>query len=139
MNSSEVPYWHLWVDESGVTRQERRALTASSEADWHGVGEVLTTGKIADVTEREMLVLPPGTVYEWHENPFPQWIVPLSGQWFVESTDGRRVEMGPGEISFGEDQNSLEIDGKRGHLSGVVGDEPCILLCIRASSKAPEV
>jgi hypothetical protein len=35
--------------------------------------------------------------------------------------DGVRVEMGPGEISFGEDQNTRQVDGKRGHLSGTVG------------------
>jgi hypothetical protein len=33
---------------------------------------------------------------------------PLSDRWFVESMDGQRVEMGPGEISFGGDQNAKE-------------------------------
>ena len=50
-------------------------------------------------------VQPVGWVGTWHENPEPQWIIPLSGRWFVESMDGERVEMGPGEISFGEDQS----------------------------------
>ena len=50
-------------------------------------------------------VQPVGWVGEWHENPAPQWIVLLSGRWWVESMDGTRVEMGPGELSLGEDQN----------------------------------
>lgn len=41
--------------------------------------------------------LPVGWIGEWHGNPKPQWVVPLSGRWFVETTDGTRVEMGPGE------------------------------------------
>ena len=43
-------------------------------------------------------VLPVGWVADRHENPRPQWIIPLSGRWFVSSMDGVRVEMGPGEM-----------------------------------------
>ncbi|MGI9024128.1 MAG: hypothetical protein ACR2GP_00810 [Burkholderiaceae bacterium] len=50
-----------------------------------------------------------GWVGEWHENPKPQWIVPMSGRWFVESMDGRRAEMGMGDISFGEDQRTKVV------------------------------
>ena len=37
----------------------------------------------------------------------------------VRRVDGwHSIEIGPGEISFGEDQNTRQVDGKRGHLSG---------------------
>jgi len=84
-----------------------------------------------------MTVLPIGWTGEWHENPKPQWILPLSGRWFVESMDGQRVEMGPGEISFGADQNAREVSGRKGHLSGVVGDEPAVLLLIQFENAPP--
>ena len=45
--------------------------------------------------------------------------------------DGVRIEMGPGEISFGEDQNTRPLDGKRGHLSGTVGAEPAVLMLVQ--------
>ena len=45
--------------------------------------------------------------------------------------DGTRVEMGPGEISFGEDQGTRETDGKKGHKSGTIGDEPAVLMVIQ--------
>jgi hypothetical protein len=61
----------------------------------------------------------------------------LSGRWFVESMDGQRVEMGPGEISFGADQNAREAGGRKGHLSGVVGDEPAVLLLIQFETAPP--
>jgi putative membrane protein len=73
-----------------------------------------------------------GWVGEWHENPKPQWIVPLSGRWFVETMDGKRVEMGPGEVSFGGDQNTKpDAQGRRGHRSGTVGDQPSINMIVQ--------
>jgi hypothetical protein len=76
-------------------------------------------------------VQPVGWVGTWHENPKPQWIIPLSGRWFVESMDGQRVTMGPGEISFGEDQGTTADGDRRGHLSGTVGDEPAVLMIVQ--------
>lgn len=76
--------------------------------------------------------LPVGWIGEWHENPQPQWIVPLSGKWFVETMDGTRVEMGVGEISFGGDQNTkLNPKGFQGHLSGTLGNEPCKMMIVQ--------
>jgi quercetin dioxygenase-like cupin family protein len=86
-----------------------------------------------------VMVLPVGWVGTWHENPKPQWIIPLSGRWFVETMDGARVEMGPGELSFGEDQNTkLNSKGEKGHLSGTVGNEPAVLMVIQLKD-APTV
>jgi hypothetical protein len=77
-------------------------------------------------------VLPVGWTGDWHENPKPQWIIPLSGAWFVETMDGTRVEMGPGDISFGEDQGCrVDAQGRKGHTSGTVGDAPAILMLVQ--------
>jgi hypothetical protein len=58
--------------------------------------------------------------------------VPLKGRWWVEAMDGQRVEMGPGEISFGEDQHCVVgADGRIGHRSGTVGDEPAHLMIVQ--------
>ena len=51
--------------------------------------------------------------------------------------DGRRVEMGPGEISFGEDKNTRTVAGKRGHLSGTLGDDPAVLMIVQFEAPAP--
>ena len=50
---------------------------------------------------------------------------------FVDAMDGLRVEMGPAEISFGADQNTTERDGRKGHLSDTVGDEPAVLMLVQ--------
>ena len=77
-------------------------------------------------------ILPVGFNGDWHENPKPQWIAVLSGRWFVESTDGTRVEMGLGDLAFGGDQNAKpDKAGRVGHRSGTIGDEACSLLTVR--------
>lgn len=127
-----VHYWHLWADADGVSRQTRCTLESfnlkpiqpAAEPQWQGKA---TTGTMSTM----VTVLPVGWIGAWHKNPKPQWIIPLSGRWFVESMDGNRVEMGPGEFSFGGDQSCRQADGKCGHQSGTVGDTPAVLMIVQ--------
>jgi hypothetical protein len=130
-----VGYWHIWTDKDGVSRQTRCEMTSftlssispPAQPQWQGL-------KTRDDATLFVTVLPVGWIGDWHENPKPQWIIPLSGRWFVQSMDGQRVEMGPGEISFGEDQNTRAVDGRKGHLSGTVGDAPAVLMIVQMES-----
>jgi hypothetical protein len=50
----------------------------------------------------------------------------------VETTDGHRVEMGPGDASLGEDQGSKpDAAGHVGHPSGTLGDAPITLMFVQ--------
>jgi hypothetical protein len=72
----------------------------------------------------------------WHEDPKPQWIIPLSGRWFVQTMDGKGVEMGLGEILSCEEQNTKAVvQGHKGHFSGTVGSEPCVLVVVQLKDK----
>ena len=126
-----IPYWHVYTDAEGASRQERFSL---SNFQFQGVGpDVAPQWNDKQDPEKAgvtFTVLPVGWVGDWHENPKPQWIAVLSGRWFVETMDGHRVEMGPGELMLGEDQNTRERDGRKGHLSGTVGDEPCTMMVV---------
>ena len=135
MNTDSKPmvsYWHLWTDEHGISHQTRCQMTEFEKA---GIQPDTAPQWIGSKTKGDstvfVTVLPVGWLGSWHENPKPQWIIPLSGRWFVESMDGQRVEMGVGEISFGEDQNARELDGRKGHLSGTVGNEPATLMIVQ--------
>jgi hypothetical protein len=127
-----VRYWHLWTNADGVSRQTQCAMT---EFEWKSMqppADPQWQGKRATgMTTTMVTVQPVGWTGTWHENPKPQWIVPLAGRWFVEAMDGSRVEMGPGEISFGGDQNCREVGGKRGHRSGTIGAVPAVLMVIQ--------
>lgn len=128
----KIEYWHLWADEKGVSHQVRctieefelKSIQPGTAPQWQGK-------KSKGAMTTLVTVLPVGWIGTWHENPRPQWIIPLTGRWFVEAMDGSRTEMGPGELAFGGDQNCIEVNGKRGHQSGTVGDEPAVLLIVQ--------
>jgi hypothetical protein len=128
----EIPYWHLWTDEKGVSHQTRCTLT---EWELKGIGAAAPQWNNAQPGGDAQVVFtvqPVGWVGEWHENPAPQWIAVLSGRWWIESMDGTRIEQGPGEFSLGEDQNcTRDAQGRLGHRSGTVGDQPALLMCVR--------
>jgi len=60
-----------------------------------------------------LIKVEPDVDYDWHENPVPQWIVPLSGRWFVETMDG--------------------------HRSGALDAQPAMLMLIQLERISPEV
>ncbi len=127
-----VAYWHLWTDEGGVSRLRRCSMSAFTLKSMQPPAAPQWQGKPMSGQMTAMVTVQPvGWLGDWHENPRPQWIIPLSGRWFVESMDGQRVEMGPGELSFGGDQNCREVEGRRGHLSGTVGDGPAVLMVVQ--------
>jgi hypothetical protein len=127
-----LPYWHVWTDDEGVSHQVRCML---DRFELRGIGAAAPQWNGTQPTSEATVVFtvqPVGWVGEWHENPAPQWIVPLSGRWWVESMDGTRVEMGPGELSLGEDQGCIaDAAGRKGHRSGTIGDEPAILMTVQ--------
>ena len=126
-----VPYWHLHVDDEGVSHQTLCHLTDYEQKSVGPADPQWNNQQPRTDSTVVFTVQPVGWVGEWHKNPAPQWIVVLSGRWFIESMDGTRVEQGPGEFSYGEDQNCVERDGKTGHRSGTIGDEPARLMTVQ--------
>ena len=133
--NSDLPvtaYWHLWTDAQGVSHFSRCELKRFEPVSMGGAApqwnDSLGRGECTVIFS----VQPVGWIGDWHENPQPQWVVPLSGRWWVEAMDGQRVEMGPGETSFGADQHCVaDAQGRSGHRSGTVGDEPAHLMIVR--------
>ncbi|MGD1857442.1 MAG: hypothetical protein ACFB2W_24665 [Leptolyngbyaceae cyanobacterium] len=136
-SSADTPpvlaYWHVWTDQYGVSHQTRCKLTEFAQESMGGDAAPQWNNHIfSEQTKVIFAELPVGWVGEWHENPKPQWIIPLSGTWFVETMDGTRVEMGTGEISFGADQKTIpDTEGRQGHLSGTVGDQTAKLMIVQ--------
>ena len=57
----------------------------------------------------------------------------------VRGIDGWNAaqEFGVGDFSFGGDQNAREVDGKKGHRSGVVGEAPAVLMLVQFDDLPP--
>ncbi len=105
-----IPYWHLWTDDTGISHQAQCALTAF---ELKGVGCADPQWNNKHATHPSTVVItvqPVGWVGDWH---------------------GTRIEQGPGEFSFGEDQGCTMTDGKKGHRSGTIGDEPAVLMTVQ--------
>jgi hypothetical protein len=132
-----LSYWHVWTDEEGISRQTKAKLTSfRKESIGDGAATQWNDHLLSSDVHVMFTQLPVGWVGTWHENPEPQWIVPLSGRWFVETMDGTRTEMGPGDVSFGGDQNTeADKNGRKGHLSGTIGQEPAALMIVQLKDK----
>jgi len=128
----KLGYWHIWADAQGVSHQKYCEL---DQFELKGVGQAAPQWNNTQASSGATVVFtvqPVGWIGEWHENPAPQWILPISGRWWVESMDGTRVEMGPGDLSLGEDQGCIaDAQQRKGHRSGVIGDEPAVLMTVR--------
>lgn len=125
-------YWHLWTDTDGISHQTRCELTAFELAQVGAASPQWNDAQARGEATVVFTVQPVGWVGDWHENPAPQWIVPLSGRWWVEAMDGQRIEMGPGELSLGEDQHCVaDSQGRKGHRSGTLGDAPAHLMTVQ--------
>ncbi|NNU16181.1 cupin domain-containing protein [Parvularcula sp. ZS-1/3] len=130
-----LTYWHVYTDSDGISRQGRRTLEGFEKQSMGGDAAEQWNNVLGSYDAKILFAeLPVGFDGDWHENPEPQWIIPLSGTWWVETMDGDRVEMGPGEVSFGNDQDTND---EKGHKSGVVGDEPCRMMIVQLD-KVPE-
>jgi hypothetical protein len=130
-------YWHVWVDGAGTTHQTKCEFREFSPLSLgKGVAPILTD-MLSDTPAHVVIAqLPNGWVGQWHESPAAQWVIPLSGSWFVETMDGHRVEMGPGDASLSEDQGSRpNAEGHVGHLSGTLGDVPVTLMFVQLDHK----
>jgi hypothetical protein len=132
-----IPYYSLWTEADGTSRLAACTLGAFQAKSVGGKAAPMWMRAFpGDVAAVFFAVLPVGWVGEWHESPRPQWVVPLSGRWFIEAQDGSRVEMGPGDIHWGQDLGTRVIDGAQGHRSGQIGAEPCVQLMLQF--KAPQ-
>lgn len=124
-----IPYHHVYTDKNGVSRQQLRHLTDFEEESMGGnSGSQWNNKLMKGATQIIFSELPADFDGDWHENPQPQWIIPLSGGWWVETMDGERTEMRTGELSFGADQGT---EGEKGHRSGVLDGKPCRMMIVQ--------
>ncbi|WP_369790216.1 hypothetical protein [Rouxiella sp. WC2420] len=135
VSGSQIKYWSLWTDAQGVSHQSQCKLDslALQEFSVKGNPEWVSTDDMKTI--RYVLnIMPTHWSGTWHKSPKPQWVIPLTGKWYIESMDKNKVVYGPGEISFGYDIKAVEKEGKIGHLSGSVGNAPARVMVIQVDS-----
>ncbi|BAT18491.1 cupin domain-containing protein [Asaia bogorensis] len=131
-----VPYWDNWTDEQGVSHLTKcklknftlSRLAAHADPQWVNHAQ---QGEARMVTS----IQPAHWKGGWHAPESVQWIIPIQGVWFVQSMDGTRVELNPGDALLSEDVGAKsDAQGHIGHLSGNVGDAPVALMITQFAS-----
>ena len=135
MKNFNFHYWRVWVNDQGASCQSKHSFKQHQQSVFaEGATPIWNAIHYSGHATLITLILMPGELKEWHENPKPQWIIPIHGKWGVETMDGVIVEMGPGEISFGGDQGT---HNQQGHRSWAIGETPAELLLIQVSEPPP--
>ena len=130
-------YWHLWCGDDGISRQQQCTISDFALGVLGPGDSPQFSRPLFDDGNAFVTYLPVGWTADWHENHVPKWIYVLKGAWSVESMDGTKVVIRAGEYSYGGDQGCITgADGRRGHLSAQVGDEPCVQLIIQRNDDA---
>jgi hypothetical protein len=132
-----VPFWYMkpGVDGRSTIEQQKLAdfVLRSVSGDTAPIWMREFHGNVKAVWFN---VMPVGWVGELHPSPALQWVVPLSGRWFIETQDGKRIEMGPGDIHWGADLDlaGTGVDPTVAHRSGQIGDIPCVQMMVQFHS-----
>ena len=128
----KLPYWRLFTGEAGFSSVAASLLGGFAEQSVGGRAAAMWMHAVPGTVDAVWFaILPVGWVGEWHESPMRQWVVTLSGRWFIETQDGLRIEMGPGDTHWGADLGTRQVNGNHGHRSGQLGDEPCAHLLVQ--------
>lgn len=100
-------YWDNWTDNAGLSHMTRCPVTSFDLKSMSPPADPQFQAKQPQGSAQVILTeQPAGWKGAWHEDPKPQWMIPLKGTWFVQAMDGQRVNLGPGDVSLGEDQNT---------------------------------
>jgi hypothetical protein len=130
-NPPTMPFWEMQIASSGRSTIAQRLLDGFIQQSVSGDAAAIWMREFpATVKAVWFNILPVDWVGEWHPSPALQWVVPLSGRWFIETQDSLRVEMGPGDIHWGADIAGSTVD-EIGHRSGQLGDVPCVQLMVQ--------
>lgn len=137
---NKITYVSLYSDEKGVSHQAQCLLDKLSFQQFSVKGnpELVSTDDM-HTTRYVYNIMPVGWSGTWHKSPTPQWVIPVEGQWYIESMDDHKVVYSPGELSFGYDVNAKLINGKVGHKSGSVGNAPAKVMVVQVNSLPKEI
>jgi hypothetical protein len=131
-DAPRMPFWHMTNTDEGRSMIVQQVLAGFRQRSVSGDTAAIWMREFSGTVKAVWFnILPLGWVGEWHPSPSLQWVVPLSGRWFVETQDGKRVEMGPGDIHWGADIESELEPSQVGHRSGQIGDVPCVQLMVQ--------
>ena len=133
LTRKEISYANVWADDKGETHVTKCVLKGLQLHAFAPPAAPYVMGIVPeDIESIVFSVLPAGWFGDWHHAPGPQWVITLSGQWEVQTTDGSTLRQGPGEFQFNSDESSFATvpGGHLGHTARLVGSVPNVRMII---------
>jgi hypothetical protein len=130
---NEISYANVWADDKGQTHVTKCVLKGLQlHAFAPPAAPYLMGIAPEDIESIVFSVLPAGWFGDWHHAPGPQWVITLSGQWEVQTTDGSTLRQGLGEFQFNSDESAFATTpgGHVGHTARLVGSVPNVRMII---------
>jgi len=130
---NEISYANVWADDKGQTHVTKCVLKGLRLHTFAPPAAPYVMGIAPeDIESIVFSVLPAGWFGDWHHAPGPQWVITLSGQWEVQTTDGSTLRQGPGEFQFNSDESSFATSpgGHVGHTARLVGSVPNVRMIV---------
>lgn len=133
-------YTHLWASADGETHLQSCTAKDFESKGYSGSPQwVLGLGKRFTPTSLTLTQVDPGWDNPWHPCPAPQFVVTLSGSWFLRTSDGSEVRFKAGDVLWQDNTKDCPSAKPAQHCSGTVGDEPCRQLLVQVGGWTPEV
>ena len=132
-----INFIRLWTSEDSKTHLKQCEVQQLEESGDFGTIQYVRDLVNSSVTPYNLVLTQQTGDNPWHPSPQTQFVVTLSGAWFINTTDGDYVEMRPGDVLFQDDYRDSPLGGK--HYSGTLDGEPCNQLVIAVEQPAAEI
>jgi hypothetical protein len=141
-NSSEQPndfrYYQIYASESGTTHFGKWKMTGFDLQAYGSKPQYVRSDFGGEPTKLVFTELAVGLEQPLHSCPAVQFVVTLSGSWYVKTTDGTKFAFKPGDVLFQDNTKNSPANKQPEHYSGVVGDQPCQQMIVQLS-RPPQV
>lgn len=117
-----VSYYRMYLSGDGLTHIKKCNLAGLKKTTAFG-----TVQYVRDLGHgaQDIVITQQTGENPWHQCPHSQFVVTLSGLWYINTTAGDYVVMNPGDLLFQDDYKGLLVNGTAPvHYSGALRG-PC--------------
>ncbi|MCO5594299.1 hypothetical protein L7F22_048328 [Adiantum nelumboides] len=118
-------YTQLWSDAEGETHIAECKMQGFREEAYSALLQFVRDDFGGNATKMVFTELSVNLTQPLHNTPSTQFVITLSGSWYIKTTDGSYREFLPGEVLFQDNTKDSPAAKSPQHYSGAVGDVPC--------------
>ncbi|KAG6549417.1 hypothetical protein Mapa_009136 [Marchantia paleacea] len=134
----DFKYTQLWSDADGETHITECKMSGFREEAYSSLIQYVRDDFGGNTTKLVFTELSVNLTQPLHSPPAVQFVVTISGSWYIVTTDGSYRAFQPGEVLFQDDTVDSPAAKIPEHFSGAVGAVPCQQMIIQFN-RPPEV